>query len=148
MTVATPAAMSASQHGPVRPRCAQGSSVTRTVEPRARSPAARSALISACASPQLRCAPSAMIVPVESVMMQPTIGFGSTRPCPREASRTAASSNSEIREGVNDSPRQTLCWGKSHPARGRPPEVRPPLKCASTRRYRSSRSEWSAERRQ
>ena len=38
-TRATPAAISASAHGPVRPVCAQGSRVTTAVPPRARSPA-------------------------------------------------------------------------------------------------------------
>ena len=46
-----PRRSSASAHGGVRPWCAQGSSVTYAVAPRARSPAARSASTSACAPP-------------------------------------------------------------------------------------------------
>ena len=48
---AIPAAISASEQGPVRPVWLQGSSVTTAVPPRARSPASRSARISACGPP-------------------------------------------------------------------------------------------------
>ena len=48
-TRATPASISASAHGGVRPWWAHGSSVTYAVAPRARSPASRSAATSACA---------------------------------------------------------------------------------------------------
>ena len=50
-TRATPAWISASAHGGVRPWCEQGSSVTYTVAPRAASPAAFSAWTSACGVP-------------------------------------------------------------------------------------------------
>ena len=62
-TRATPAASSASVHGPVRPVWAQGSRVTTTVPPRARSPAAASATTSACGPPARSCRPSPTTAP-------------------------------------------------------------------------------------
>ena len=71
----TPAAIKASTQGPVLPVCAQGSRVTYAVAPRARSPAACSATISACGPPAIACQPSA-ITSSSWAMTQPTIGLG------------------------------------------------------------------------
>ena len=46
-TLATPASISATLHGPVRPVWLHGSRVTTAVAPRAREPAARNAITSA-----------------------------------------------------------------------------------------------------
>lgn len=74
-TRATPAPMSASAQGGVRPWCAQGSRLTYTVAPCAAGPACISAWISACASPAFWCQPSPMILP-SLTMTQPTRGLG------------------------------------------------------------------------
>jgi hypothetical protein len=82
-TRATCAAMSASQHGGVRPWCAQGSSETHAVPPASDAPdacAARSAITSACASPARCVAPSPTARPCASASTQPTRGLGSERP--------------------------------------------------------------------
>ncbi len=59
----TPAAISASLHGPVRPVWLHGSRVTTAVAPRAASPASASATTSACGAPARRWKPSAIVVP-------------------------------------------------------------------------------------
>ena len=56
----TPAAISASVHGPVRPVWLQGSRVTTAVAPRAASPASVNAATSACGVPAPRWKPSAI----------------------------------------------------------------------------------------
>ena len=88
-TRATPAAIRASVHGPVRPECTQGSRVTTAVAPRARSPAAASATISACGPPARSWKPSPTVAPPASSSTQPTTGLGSAEPAPRSASSTA-----------------------------------------------------------
>ena len=74
-TRATPAAMIASVQGPVRPVWLHGSSVTYSVAPRAASPAAASATISAWARPGSWVAPSNMLA-VGVRTTAPTHGLG------------------------------------------------------------------------
>src|SRR5579864_4236218 len=87
-TRATRAPISASTHGGVRPWWLHGSSVTYTVAPAARPPAARSAATSACASPARSCQPSPTIRS-PCAITQPTRGFGSVLSSPRAASSRA-----------------------------------------------------------
>src|SRR6266576_2433057 len=83
-----PAARIASVHGGVLPWCAHGSSVTTRVAPRALSPAAFRALISACGPPNSACQPSPTTsFPRNSTA--PTRGLGDTCPHPRHASSSA-----------------------------------------------------------
>src|SRR5690606_35345021 len=87
-TRATPDRSTASVHGGVRPWWLHGSSVTYSVAPRARSPAASSATTSACGPPYSACHPS----PTTSsscTTTAPTIGFGRVRAQPRSASARA-----------------------------------------------------------
>src|SRR6266576_2875146 len=72
----------------VSPWCAHGSSVTTRVAPRALSPAAFRALISACGPPNSACQPSPTTsFPRNSTA--PTRGLGDTCPHPRHASSSA-----------------------------------------------------------
>ena len=82
-TRATPAATIASTHGGVRPWCAQGSMVTKSVAPRARSPAASRATISACRPPAGSVTPSPTTVPSAATTTAPTVGFGYAVPARR-----------------------------------------------------------------
>jgi hypothetical protein len=84
-----PAAISASVHGPVRPVCAHGSSVTTAVPPCARSPASRSAMTSACGPPAGWVAPDPTGAPSPSRITAPTGGFGLVRPRTESASSRA-----------------------------------------------------------
>src|SRR5207249_9586966 len=84
----TPAARMASVHGGVLPWCAQGSRVTTSVAPRAWSPAATSAFSSAWGPPNSACHPSATMSWPRNTTA-PTMGFGETRPQPRQASSRA-----------------------------------------------------------
>ena len=88
-----PAAITASVQGGVLPWWQQGSSVTKSVAPRARGPAASNAMISACGPPKSACHPSPMtcwwLAPSRTATTAPTIGLGSTRPSPRRASSNA-----------------------------------------------------------
>ena len=68
----TPAAITASEHGGVRPKWLHGSSVTYSVAPRARSPAAASATTSACEPPNFACQPSPTTAPALTIT-EPTI---------------------------------------------------------------------------
>ena len=77
------------QGGVFFPVCAQGSSVTTSVAPRARSPASVSAAISACGPPHLAWCPRPTTVPSGARTTAPTSGFGSTCPRPRSASSRA-----------------------------------------------------------
>ena len=72
----TPAAISASEQGPVRPVWLHGSRVTTAVVPRAASPASRSASTSACGPPAPRWKPSATVVPSGARSTHPTRGLG------------------------------------------------------------------------
>ena len=69
---------------------AQGSSVTYTVAPRARSPASARATTSACGPPLRSCQPSPTISP-SLTMTAPTTGLGRVVPRPRSASSMARS---------------------------------------------------------
>src|SRR5262245_3372287 len=85
-----PVAMMACVQASVFPIVLHGSSVTKRSAPRARSPAAFSATISACGPPYSRWNPS----PTTSEFLSTsaaTRGLGSTRPVPRFASLTARS---------------------------------------------------------
>lgn len=73
----------------MRPVWLQGSRVTTAVPPLARSPAARSAWISACGPPARWCQPSPAVRPAESRTTQPTTGLGLVCPMPRAASSMA-----------------------------------------------------------
>ncbi len=86
-TRATPAAMIASVHGGVRPWCEHGSSVQTSVAPRAASPAASSATISAWRPPGGSVAPVAIRAPSGDNSTAPTHGFGEVR------ARTAAAAS-------------------------------------------------------
>jgi hypothetical protein len=85
----TPAATSASAHGPVRPVWLHGSSVTTAVPPRARSPARASATISACGPPAYAWKPSPTSSPAALSSTQPTTGLGLVVPRPPAASAIA-----------------------------------------------------------
>src|SRR6187431_1925860 len=89
-TRAMPAARIASTQGGVRPWCAQGSSVTKRVPPRARSPAASRATTSACGPPARSCQPSPT-TSSPATITAPTTGFGRVVPRPRSASSSARS---------------------------------------------------------
>ena len=81
-TRATPAAISASQHGGVRPWWLHGSSVTSAVAPSVEAPAAcaaRRAITSACGPPACWVKPS-NTRPSASSRRQATRGLGSLRP--------------------------------------------------------------------
>ena len=69
---------SRSVHGGVVPQCAHGSIVTKSVAPRARSPAASSATTSPCRPPG-SVTPSPTISPSRTTTA-PTVGFGYARP--------------------------------------------------------------------
>ncbi len=98
----TPASMSASAHGPVRPTCAQGSRVTTAVAPTAAGPAARNASTSACAPPGGCVAPSPTTTPSTS-RTHPTHGFGAARRRAPDASCRARSIASSSRTGSSPS---------------------------------------------
>ena len=85
----TPAPISASAHGPVRPVWLQGSRVTTAVPPRARSPAWASATISACGPPAYAWKPSPTTSPSALSSRHPTTGFGLVVPRPRAPSAIA-----------------------------------------------------------
>src|SRR5918997_3348200 len=112
-TRATPAATSASVHGPVRPVCAHGSRVTTAVPPRARPPAWTSARTSACGPPGGAVAPSPTVVPSAASTTAPTAGFGPVVPrTPVPSSRARAMAESSAAETLTPAaPRR--------PARGR-----------------------------
>ncbi len=78
-----------STHGGVVPQCAQGSIVANSVAPRARSPAASSATISAC-RPPVSVAPSPTTTPSRTTTA-PIVGFGYARPAASAAISTARS---------------------------------------------------------
>ena len=75
-TRAMPAATIRSTHGGVRPWCAQGSIVTWSVAPRAASPAASSATISACRPPAGSVTPSPSVLPSALRRRRPPSGSG------------------------------------------------------------------------
>ena len=89
----TPAFISASAHGPDRPVCEQGSSVTYTVAPTTLSPASRaasSAQISACLCPGGSVTPTLICAPAASKITQPTRGLGAVLTMLARATRIAS----------------------------------------------------------
>src|SRR5664280_1145169 len=100
----TPAAMSASEQGGVRPKWEHGSRLTSSVAPLARAPATARATASACGPPARSCAPSPTTVPAASTSTAPTRGFGAVEKRPRPASsktrrqRTSSGAASVIHE--------------------------------------------------
>ena len=91
-TRATPASISASLHGGVRPWWSQGSSVTYTVAPWAAAPACFRATTSAWSLPGPAWKPSATMRP-PATMTQPTCGLGAVRPRAAAASSRARAMN-------------------------------------------------------
>ena len=125
-TRATPAAISASVHGGVRPWCAHGSRVTYAVAPRARSPAASRASTSAWAPPGGWVAPSPTTSP-SSTITHPTHGLGGVRSRARPARARACPISSRsvlIRAGPLPPPRRGSA-GKQTARRGRRGSARP-----------------------
>ncbi len=85
-TRVTPAAMSASVQGGVRPWWLHGSRLTYSVAPRAPGPACARAAASACGWPAPRCHPSPTTCPFWT-STAPTSGLGAVCPAARAASR-------------------------------------------------------------
>ena len=88
---AIPAETIRSTHGGVRPWCAHGSSVTKSVPPRVRSPASSSATISAWRPPTGSVTPSPTSSPSAETTTAPTVGLGYAPPAAASARSRARS---------------------------------------------------------